>query len=114
VVVGHCAAGKSTLVAGLRALGYDATICGQEHSEIHDLWRHGEPDLVVALTIDLETVRARRGDDWPAAIFAAQEARLADAIAHAHLALDSGRLDPIGVRDAVVCAIERWRHDHAD
>ena len=49
VVVGPCAAGKSTLVAALRALGYDAHVSGQEHSEIATLWQHSQPDVLIAL-----------------------------------------------------------------
>ena len=49
VVVGPCAAGKSTLVTALRELGYDAHVSGQEHSEIAMLWQHSQPDVLIAL-----------------------------------------------------------------
>ena len=93
VVVGPCASGKSTLVRGLRALGYDAIACGQEHSEIATLWRHAEPDVLIALLVDLATVRRRRGNDWPARLHEVQKHRLAPALASADFVLDSAALD---------------------
>src|SRR5215211_8573131 len=59
VVVGPCASGKSTLVSALQALGYDAHVSGQEHSEITTLWQHSQPDVLIALAVDISAVRAR-------------------------------------------------------
>ncbi len=92
-VVGHCAAGKSTLVAALRAQGYDASAVAQEHSAIHWLWRHGEPDVLIYLDASLATIRARRGAEWPEAVYAAQEERLREARSHADLVLDTNSED---------------------
>ncbi len=103
VVVGPCASGKTTLVRGLRRLGYDASVCGQEHSEIASLWRHTEPDVVIALDVDLETIRHRRGADWPEDIYRLQLRRLAAARAAAALILDTSILSP----DATLQAVER-------
>lgn len=93
VVVGPCASGKSTLAAGLRRLGFDARVCGQEHSEIATLWRRNAPDLVVALDVDLATLRARRDETWPEWLYDLQHRRLADAIAAAAVRLDTSCLD---------------------
>ena len=93
VVVGPCASGKSTLVAALRRLGYRATVCGQEHSEIPTLWRRAEPDVLVALDVDLPTLRQRRGDDWPEWLYQVQHRRLREASAAADLRLDTTGLD---------------------
>ncbi len=103
VVVGPCASGKTTLARGLRRLGYDASVCGQEHSEIASLWRHTEPDVVIALDVDLETIRRRRGSDWPEEIYKLQQRRLADARAVAALVLDTSRLGP----DATLQTVDR-------
>lgn len=92
-VVGHCAAGKTTLVAALRRGGYDAYAVAQEHSGISWLWRHAEPDVLVYIHVPLDTVRTRRGAEWPAAIYDAQEERLAEARARADLTLDSSAED---------------------
>lgn len=102
VVVGPCASGKSTLVRHLRALGYDAVACGQEHSEIPALWRHATPDVLIALRIDLATVRRRRGDDWPERLHEIQKHRLAPAFAAADLVLDSTAHDAEALLAAVV------------
>ena len=117
VVVGPCASGKSTLVRQLRALGYNATACGQEHSEIPTLWRHSEPDLLIALRVDLATVRQRRGTDWPERLHEIQKLRLAAAYAAADLVLDSAALDAEALRAAAVdllrgreAAINRTAH----
>lgn len=76
VVVGPCGSGKTTLVDHLRERGYDARVVAQEHSVISDLWAKREPDVVVALDLDLETLRARRSPTWSADVFALQHKRL--------------------------------------
>jgi adenylate kinase family enzyme len=93
VVVGPCASGKTTLARGLRGLGFDAEVCGQEHSDISSLWRHTAPDVVIALAVDLATIRARRGDDWPEWLYRLQNDRLRDARRAARIQLDTSRLD---------------------
>lgn len=90
-VVGHCASGKSTLVTNLRRHGYDANAVAQEHSGIPWLWRHSEPDVLIYLDVPLETVRERRGAEWPQTVYDAQETRLAEARAHADLVLDTSK-----------------------
>lgn len=90
-VVGHCASGKTTLVSALRKHGYDAYAVAQEHSGVTWLWRHSEPDVLIYLDVPLATVRQRRGEEWPQVVYDAQETRLADARAHAHLVLDTSR-----------------------
>ena len=97
VVVGPCASGKSTLVDGLRSIGYHAVVCGQEHSEIPTLWRHCGPAALIALEVDLATVRRRRGADWPEAMFDRQRGRLADAVAAADFVLNVSRLSEAAV-----------------
>jgi len=108
VVVGPCAAGKSTLVRGLRARGYNAAVSGQEHSEIATLFRHSDPDVVIALDLDLATLRARRGADWPESIFRLQQRRLAVALAAADLVLDAASLDAVGVLTTATDFLARW------
>lgn len=107
VVVGPCASGKSTLVAGLRRLGYRAMVCGQEHSEIPTLWQHAGPDLLVALDVDLPTLRRRRGEEWPEWLYRVQQARLRGANAAADLRLDTSKLDAAAVLDRVALRLRR-------
>jgi hypothetical protein len=104
VIVGPCASGKSTLATALCQHGYDAHVCGQEHSAIADLWQRAGPDVLIALEIDLPTLRWRRGNSWPATLYAAQRRRLAPAFAVADLVLDSGLL----TQDVVLARVDEW------
>ena len=101
VIVGPCAAGKTTLVSRLQALGHDAHACAQEHSGVPYLWQLSEPDLLLFLDADRAAIGARRGTDWPAGLNDAQQARLAHARAHADLYLDSSHLTPDEVAERV-------------
>ena len=83
VVVGPCASGKSTLVSGLREHGYDALASGQEHSEVHHLWRRTNPDVVKAvLALAAAALYELRGND-----------RLAEIKALTNLGRDTNQLD---------------------
>jgi predicted ATPase len=90
VVVGPCAAGKTTLVAALIERGYNAYAVAQEHSIVRDLWNRRDPDVVVALDLDLAVLRQRRSPTWSADIYARQHERLQPAFAAAHLLIDTG------------------------
>jgi len=107
VVVGPCAAGKSTLVTALRALGYDAHVSGQEHSEIATLWQRSDPDVLIALDVDIRAVRARRGGSWPEWLHDLQVRRLAAAARAADLAIDTSALSPQAVVDRVVAYLQQ-------
>jgi len=107
VVVGPCAAGKSTLVTALRELGYDAHVSGQEHSEIAMLWQHSQPDVLIALEVDMSAVRDRRGGSWPEWLHDLQVRRLAAASRAANLAIDTTALSPQSVVDHVVAYLQR-------
>lgn len=107
VVVGPCAAGKSTLAAGLRRLGFRAMVSGQEHSDIPTLWQRADPDVVVALDVDLATIRRRRDDEgWPAWLYALQRERLLQAERAAAIQIDTTTNDADGVLAAVAAFLE--------
>jgi len=110
VVVGHCASGKSTLVENLRSDGIDAVASGQEHSEIAELWKRSRADLLVYLDVDLETIRQRRGRDWPALVFDLQEARLRRAREEADLVIDTARHRADEVFRRARTYVAWWRH----
>ncbi len=109
VVVGPCASGKTTLVEGLKAAGIDACVSGQEHSAVRDLWRRLEPDVLIALDVELSALRARRTPTWPAALHQTQRARLAGAFDAAHARIDTSRLSADEVLLMSLAAIERIR-----
>ncbi len=106
VVVGPCAAGKTTLVAALQALGYDARVSGQEHSAIPTLWQHSHPDVLIALDVDIAAVRDRRGGGWPEWLHDLQMQRLDSASKAADLAIDTSGLRAQAVVDQVVAYLE--------
>jgi hypothetical protein len=107
VVVGPCASGKTTLATGLQRLGYDAIVCGQEHSDIPTLWRHPGPGFVVALQVDLPALRRRRDDSWPEWLYLVQQRRLRAAAAAAALRVDTSTLDPDSVLRHVAAHLAR-------
>jgi cytidylate kinase len=95
VVVGPDAAGKSTLVERLNALGYNAHSCAQDHSYIPDMWRKlAQPDFLVFLDAKLETIAQRRPIDWGMERLEVLQARLAHARAHCDLYLATDDLTP--------------------
>ncbi len=109
-IVGPCAAGKSTLARNLRALGYNAHDCAQEHSDVQSMWRRiARPDLLIYLDVSLATLHARLGVDWEPVYLDMQKRRLADARAHAHFYLNTDRL----TRDQVCDAAAEFLRVHA-
>lgn len=108
VVIGPCASGKTSLTASLQRLGYDALACGQEHSEIADLWKHQQPDVVIGLRIGLDTLRQRRSSDWPEALYHRQMARLECGFRNADLVIDSDRFG----QDEVANQVVTWLKEH--
>ena len=82
VVVGVCAAGKTTLVNGLIAQGFaSARLAPQEHSGVRDLWAwRGRPDVLIYLDAQVATMNHRQGrSDWTEEARADQLGRLASA-----------------------------------
>lgn len=104
VVIGPCASGKTTLTRHLQERGYDARACGQEHSEIRDLWQHADPDVLVGLKIALQTLRDRRSATWSARLYERQLERLQSGYDHADLIIDADRHGP----DAVLKQVLTW------
>jgi predicted ATPase len=111
VVVGPCASGKTTLVDALRERGYDAYVVAQEHSIIRDLWRRRDPDVVVALDLDLDVVRQRRSPTWAAEIYEVQHQRLREAFENADLFIDTGEHDIPTALEMTLELLEQTRED---
>ena len=94
VIVGPCAAGKTTLVGSLRKRGYDVRACAQEHSVAPWLWhRRYFPEVLVYLDASLDTISRRQArDDWTQLRLDQQHQRLADARQHCDLYVDTNQL----------------------
>lgn len=106
VVVGPDAAGKSILVERLRALGYNARCCSQEHSYVPDMWRRlSRPAFLVFLDAHLETIARRRTIDWGQERLDVLHARLAHARAHCDLYLPTDDLTPREIVERVRAAL---------
>lgn len=108
VVVGPDAAGKTELVKRLRALGYNARSCAQDHSYVPDMWqRIARPDFLIYLDAQLETIGRRRAIDWGQQRLDQLNDRLAHARAHCDLYLPTDDLAPPEVVDRVQTALSR-------
>ncbi len=106
-VVGPCASGKSVLVERLRALGYDARSCAQEHSYVPDMWqRLSRPQVLVYLDASLPTIAQRRPVHYGEAYWDEQRARLAHARAHCQIYVATDTLGPEGVVRQVLDGLE--------
>jgi deoxyadenosine/deoxycytidine kinase len=102
-VVGPCAAGKTTLAAKLRELGYDVHDVAQEHSDVLTMWEQiTQPDVLVYLDVSLETIHERLRVDWEQSYFEKLISRLTNARAHAHFVLRTDLLSPAQVCDRVL------------
>ena len=109
VVVGPCAAGKTTLVNGLIACGFaGARLVVQEHSGVHDLWaRRGPPDALIYLDVQVATMNLRQGrTDWTDTARAEQLLRLESARRECHLYLPTDDLTIPQVLETVVLFLE--------
>lgn len=103
-IVGVSAAGKSTLVAGLRRLGYNARPVAQEHSHVPDMWqRIRPPSWLIFLDVDLTAQGERRPDvSWNELWLRTELMRLAHARSHADIVIDTSYLSPEGVLNQAV------------
>lgn len=106
VIVGPCASGTSTLAGKLRAAGYDAHACAQEHSYVPDMWRMSHPDVLIYLDARLDTIRRRRQVSWGEEHLRAEQARLAHARRHADLYLATDELTAEEVFQSVLRFLE--------
>lgn len=103
-IVGVSAAGKSTLVAGLRHLGYNARPVAQEHSQVPDMWqRIRPPNWLIFLDADLTAQGERRPDvSWDEPWRLTELERLAHARTHADLVIDTSLISPENVLQQAV------------
>ena len=103
-IAGVSAAGKSTLVAGLRRLGFNARPVAQEHSQVPDMWqRIRPPNWLIFLDADLTAQGERRPDvSWDEPWRLTELERLAHARTHADLVIDTSLISPENVLQQAV------------
>lgn len=103
VVVGVCASGKTELVERLRAHGYDAHQCAQEHSYVPTMWQQiARPDVLIYLEASRETISRRLERDFSEQDWQEQRRRLAHAAEHADLIICTDDLTPAEVCERVM------------
>lgn len=103
VLVGVCAAGKSTVSRLLAERGIWAKPVAQEHSQVPDLYRRTGP-VVVLLVASWETVHHRRHLTWDPAFYRTEWERLASARRAASFIIHTDVLSA----DQVAERVARW------
>ena len=107
-LVGPCASGKSVLAHTLRARGYNARQCSQEHSYVADMWRRiCKPGILIYLDVGMETIRRRRRVTWGVSYLQVLQHRLRDARQHCDLYIQTDNLSP----DEILHKILRFLQD---
>ncbi len=93
-LVGPCAAGKTTLSALLKNLGYQVRQIAQEHSYVKNMWeRISHPDILIYLDVSYPVSIKRRNLDWTLAEYNIQLERLSHARQHADLYIPTDQLN---------------------
>lgn len=106
-VVGPCAAGKTTLIAGLRKYGYEARHIAQEHSYVADMWKRiTNPKILIYLHVSYPLTLVRRQMDWTEAEYQKQVDRLRHAREHADFYIETDSIDPNEVLQRVLDYLE--------
>jgi hypothetical protein len=107
-VVGPCAAGKSTLIAGLTRLGYRTRHIAQEHSYVKDMWKRlTNPEILIFLDASYPTTCRRGNLNWTETEWQEQQYRLSHARANADLTLDTDGLSIEEVLHEVIEFIDK-------
>jgi len=114
-VVGPCGAGKTTLIQGLRALGYQAKHIAQEHSYVPQMWRRlTNPDVLIYLDVSFPLTIQRRNLDWTQAEYIEQLHRLDHAREHADLYVNTSALSPTEVLERVLVFLQENQVGHSN
>jgi hypothetical protein len=106
-IVGPCASGKTTLIAGLEERGYEARHIAQEHSYVADMWKRlTNPDILIYLHVSYPLTLERRKMNWTEAEYQTQLHRLRHAREHADLFIDTDLIGPNEVLQKVLAYLE--------
>lgn len=101
VILGVCAAGKSTLAHRLREHGLFARTVAQEHSAIPELWRWSGAPTTIYLHASYQAVKRRRASRMSESGYEEQLHRLRSARAEATVRVDTSDLSADDVFELV-------------
>ena len=110
-IVGPCSAGKTSLVDGLKELGFNARHIAQEHSYVPYMWqRISQPDILIFLDVSFPVSQKRRSLNWNYSDFEEQQKRLAHARLHANLIINTNDLTIAEILTAVMDFIRSGKY----
>lgn len=110
-VVGPCAAGKTTLIEGLKKRGHNARHIAQEHSFAPSMWqRITKPAILIYLDVSYENSLKRRKMDWTESDYLEELRRLSHARQHADLYIDTNPLAAEQVLSQVLTFLDERGH----
>jgi cytidylate kinase len=103
-IVGPCAAGKSTLIAGLQTYGYQARHITQEHSYVPDMWRKlVNPEILIYLDVSYRTsIKRKNLLSWTETDYVAQVKRLNHARTYANIYINTDELSAQEVLERII------------
>jgi deoxyadenosine/deoxycytidine kinase len=102
-LVGPCAAGKTTLSALLKNLGFQVRQIAQEHSYVKDMWeRISHPDILIYLDVSYPLTIKRRQLNWTLEEYNIQLERLSHARQHADLYIPTDLLTANDVLEIIL------------
>lgn len=108
-IVGVCASGKTTLNAGLTALGFNCRHIAQEHSYVPTMWRRmTNPDILIYLEVSYENTITRKSLNWTRNEYEQQLFRIRDAIENAQIHINTDDLTPEQLIDLVVKELQTY------
>lgn len=113
VVAGVCGSGKSTLVEGLKREGYHAHTVAQEHSYAPRMWMMTNPQVLIYLEANLETIKTRRQIHWGEDRLKEQLHRLRHARENCNLKIDTNDLSIEEVLLRAIDCLEVFADDYA-
>ncbi|MFC1936514.1 hypothetical protein ACFLYP_02475 [Chloroflexota bacterium] len=88
-IVGPCKSGKTVLKNGLAEHGYRCRHISQEHSFVPSMWQKiSNPDILIYLEVSYQETLSR-SFKWPEKDYHKQQRRLAHALQHADLIIDT-------------------------
>jgi hypothetical protein len=111
-IVGPCASGKSTLIAGLRLENIEFRHIAQEHSYVPSMWKRiTNPDVLIFLDASYPVTCRRRNLNWTEDEYAEQHRRLSHARQNADFYIFTDNLTPEEVRGRVILFLREEQID---